>query len=314
MCFARTDDDSEVTSGNHRWRGTIGGGHWKVTHAWPAVAREAVEEALVLVGELESGEGIRARDTAEAEALVEAASSDEYLSDVKIARGDLVLAIATNKATYLPYLARLVFRRRLRGAWDVSSEEAESAELRGMMDDAFAAITKALTPVVTPLVIAGATGGYRRANLGRRKDVDQALLADFDARFRAIGLRPLGDVVFAFADQITVRAYGADGAHVYGSLMWPDAMDPQVDLVTRFSDGSSLTTTTSPWVVESDTAPTLKTSHPGMAVEDLWERHRAGTGRRLATGCSAVPAEASIEAFAQAVNDWLERERAALRG
>jgi len=313
LCFARTGSP-EVTSGNHRWRGAIGAGHWSLTHAWPAVPREAVEQALALVDELGRGEGIRTRDEAEADALVQAAAQDEYLSQAEVVRRGPLLTIARHKGAYLPYLARLVFRRRLCGAWDLSSDEAESEELRQIMSDAFAAITQALTPAVTALTIAQATGEYRRAQLGRRKDVDQGRLADFDARFLAIGLRPLGDLVFAFASEIAVRAYGGEGAGVYGSLMWPTTGEPQVDLYTRFSDGSSLTTTTSPWVEAADTGPILRSSFPGEAVEGLWRRHREATARRLATGASALPAEPTVEAFAQAVDEFLQRERAALRG
>jgi hypothetical protein len=285
-----------------------------VAHAWPAVRREAVEQALALVEELERGEGITAVDAAEADALLEAAPNDEYLADVEIARRGLLLTPAKHRRTYLPHLARHVFRRRLRDAWDLSSDEAESEELQRLMQDAFGALAQALTPVVTSLVVATASADFERAHLGRRKGVDRERLADFDARFRSLGLARIGDLVFAFAPEICVRAYAAEGANVYGSLLWPQQGEPQVDLYTRFSDGSSLTTTTTPWVESSEAGTILRASFPGETVEGLWRRHEAALARRLATGCSALAAEPTPEAFAQAVEDFLERERAALRG
>jgi hypothetical protein len=303
----------EVTSGNHRWRGTVRGGRWSVTQAWPAVQRVTVEEALALVDELRCGKGLRARDAAEAEALRQGAARDEYLSGVEVARRGLVLTVARSMAVYLPYIARVVFRRRLGSAWDLSSDEARANELQELMNDAVGALTKALAPVVEPFIVAKATGKFQRGDLRRWKGVDSRRLADFDERFRAVGLQPLGDLVFEFAPDITVRAYGAQDATAYGSLMWPRGGDPQVDVFTRFSDGSSVTTTTTPGVQDVEAAKIFRGSFPGEDVDALWRRHQAAIGRRRATGDRALPAEPTVEAFAQAVGDFFERQRMAMR-
>ncbi|HSF05049.1 MAG TPA: hypothetical protein VLG10_04595 [Methylomirabilota bacterium] len=303
----------EVTSGNHRWRGMVRGGRWSVTQAWPAVQRVTVDEALALVDELKCGKGIRARDVAEAEAVRQGATGDEYLSGVEVARRGLVLTVAKSMAVYLPYIARVVFRRRLGGAWNLASDEARATELRDLMDDAFGALTKALTPVVESFVVARATGTFKRGDLRRLKGVDPQRLSDFDERFRSVGLQPLGDLVFEFAPEITVRAYGAQGATTYGSLMWPPGGEPQVDVFTRFSDGSSVTTTTTPGVQDIEAAKIFRGSFPGEPANALWRRHRAAVERRLSTGCRALPAEPTLPAFAQAVDDFFERQRVAMR-
>ncbi len=303
----------EVTSGNHRWRGAVRGGRWSITHAWPAVKRAVVEEALGLVDELKRGKGIRARDAAEADALLQVATGDEYLSSVGIGRRGLVLTVA-RQPFYLPYIARVAFRRRLGGAWDLSSDEARAQELQGLMDNAFGALTKVLTPLVEPLVIAKATGKFKPGDLRRWKGVDRRHLSDFDERFRAVGLAPLGDIVFEFATEIAVRAYGARGATAYGALLWPTEDRPQVDIFTRFSDGSSVTTTTTPGVGDVEKANMLRGSFPGESVDALWQHHQAAIGRRHATGCRALPAEPTVEAFAQAVEDFFARQRAGMRG
>jgi hypothetical protein len=277
------------------------------------VTRGAVEEALALVDALEQGKGIRARDAAEAEALLAGASRDEYLSGVKLARKGRVLTVTQNKTAYLPYVARYVFRQRLRDAWDLSSDERASEELRRMESDAIAALTQMLTPAATAFVVAQATGKFKPGDLNRWKGVERKRLEDFDERFRSLGLRPLGDLVFDFASEIAVRAYGAEGANVYGSLMWPRGGEPEVDLYTRFSDASSVTTTTTPYGQDLEGARIFFGSFPGDTVEVLWRRHRAAMDRRLATGCSALPAEPTVQAFAQAVEEFFERQRAAMR-
>ena len=312
LCFANTGSP-EATSGNHRWRGTVNTGRWSITHVFPAVTRAAVEEALALVDELDRGKGIRARDAAEADSLMQGAPRDDFLSGVKVVRRGLVLTTAKKAGAHLPYIARYVFRRRLRGAWDLSSDEAQSAELQQIFDDAVAALTKAATPAVAAFVAAQATGTFRQADLSRWQGVDRKRLNDFDARFRSIGLQPLGDIVFEFAPEVAVRAYGAEGATVYGSLMWPKEGEPQVDLFTRFSDGSSVTTTTTPGMQDVEAAKIFRSSFPGQPVDVLWQRHRVAVGRRLSTGCSALPAEATVKAFTQAVGDFFERQRAAMR-
>ncbi len=311
-CFANTGSP-EVTSGNHRWRGTVRNGRWSVTHAWPAVTRAAVEEALALVDELDRGKGIRARNAAEADALMQGVSRDEFLPGVGLLRRGLVLTAAKKAGGHLPYVARYVFRRRMSGAWDLSSDEAGWEEIRQIVDTTSAAVTKALTPVIASFAVAQATGKFSRRDLRRWKGVDRKRLKEFDDGFRSAGLQPLGDIVFEFAPEVAVRAYGAVGAAAYGMLMWPRMGEPQVDLFTRFSDGSSVTTTSTPGVQDVEAAKIFRGSFPGEPVDALWPRHQAAIGRRLSTGYRALPAEATVRAFAQAVEGFFERQRAAMR-
>jgi putative heme iron utilization protein len=58
----------------------------------------------------------------------------------------------------------------------------------------------------------------------------------------------------------------------------------------------------------------FRASSPGEPVEVLWPEHQAAVERRLSTGCRALPAEATVEGFAQAVDDFFQRQRGAMRG
>ncbi len=312
VCFANTGSP-EVTSGNHRWRGTIDKRRWSITHALPRVHAVAVQEALSLVDEMQDRKGIRARDAAEADELMKAAAREELLSGVEVVRRGLVLTVAKHGDVYHPYVARHVFRRRLSSVWDLSSDNAQAQELEGICQKAIESLTEVLTPAVSAFFVARATGKFTRRNLSRSKGVDRQRLKDFDERFRSIGLQPLGDIAFEFAAEISVRAYGAAGATAYGALMWPQGGEPQVDIFTRFSDGSSVTTTTMPGVHDVEAAKIYRRSFPGRPVDALWQQHQAAIGQRLSTGCSASPAEATVESFAQAVDDFFDRERAAMR-
>jgi len=313
VCFARTDAP-EVTSGNHRWRGTVRKDRWSITHAWPAtVTHAAVEEALALVDEMDRGKGIHAHDATEADTLVDGVRQDEFLSGVGLVRRGLVLMAEKDAKAYGPYVARYVFRHRLRQAWDLSSDEAEWEELEQLMKGATAALTEALTPVVSAVVAMQATGAFTRGNLRRWKGVNLERLADYDAGFRTVGLEPLGDILFEFASNVAVRAYGGDGMIAYASLMWPRDGEPQVDLFTRFSDGSSVTTTSTPGAKDIEAAKVYRGSFPGEPVDVLWRAHQEAIDRRQKTGCTALTTEATVEAFAKAVEEFFERQRAAMR-
>jgi hypothetical protein len=311
---SETDDPGSAgpTAGNQRFRGVVEDGRWIVTHASPRASVGAIREALALFSEEALGAPFLARDPAEAAAIVaRALRSGHFPGDEDRPRSEGRRVVV--KDDHRPYLAMIILRERLRdGPWDLRGGEAA--------DEASA------VPRGSDLVFQGRRTGFRSADIralsrveladpmaalfpGRQGDEPPSLpeaVAAVDRGMARAGLAPLGDMVCeAFSDAV-IRGYGKKQGSLYGVLMASTIGAFVYELLTAFSDGTTLTTS----VNAGRDAPERRSFHvhlPGASVELLLKRHAQGVFHLLAEDRRPKPHLPDLAGLAAEMDEFLAR-------
>jgi hypothetical protein len=312
-------------------------GAWRITHAHPAaVARDLLAAREIFDWVARRG-AFRARDAAEASAVIELAHGGRYFGTEK--KDQPVVTgrdIKLGSAAWRPYLAMAVFRHRFtEGPWDTTSSQQSAEEYSANWDSLIADIgakfSQALAaPREQEIVHQGERSAFRRArmedlktrtglidlfknlypgrDIGPSLDLTQAMKL-VDESMARCGLEPLGDMVCEAFGEIVIRGYAhADGsAHglVYAGTMGQFAYE----FNTTFKDGSSLTTSINPGESRAD----LKSTHvhaPDATVEELFEKHRAGVAKRAKRKAKPAAHDADLAALAVRIDEFLARTAA----
>jgi hypothetical protein len=109
----------------------------------------------------------------------------------------------------------------------------------------------------------------------------------------------------AFGD-VVIRGYGKKGGSLYGVLMAGTAGAFVYELVTAFTDGTTLTTS----IHAGSDSPERRSFHvqvPGASVESLLKRHARGVFGLLAEGRQPKAHPPELAALAAEMDGFLAR-------
>lgn len=94
--------------------------------------------------------------------------------------------------------------------------------------------------------------------------------------------------------------YGCVAAGTFGQFAY--------ELVTAFSNGATLTTSTTPGLEDRKARRLYKRSYPDLTVEHLQAKHAAGIAEIASNKARPVAIEPTLEGFCRAVDAYIERE------
>lgn len=123
-------------------------------------------------------------------------------------------------------------------------------------------------------------------------------------RMGALGYELRGALLCERFERVVVRAYARPAGDTYGLLLLPPSSYRVIEFLTRFTDGTSLTTTTHPGPGDDPARGIFRQRCPGTAVADLEARHREGVARR---GVPTAAAEPTLAGAARALDEFLTR-------
>jgi len=297
--------EGELTSGNHRYRGPIEAGRWRITEAYPQVDRERLAAALALTAEVRGEAPIVAQDEDELAAVLARASRHTMFDDDVLKHDGLTFV---HEDWQREYAVEMLFRRRFRDEWDVESAERREQEFRDEFQEMMEEMEESMkAPRTEEVVFEGSASRYLRGNVAALPEWVQTQAADSGKAMAALGMASLGDLVCEKMDNVVVRGYGAEDSVMYGAAYLSAQGVMQEEFYTAFDDGTSLTTS----------AVTFEESDPGQGVYfqapeegDLpaaLALHEKGIAERREKGVAPLPATARLEAMAQAIDAFLVR-------
>jgi hypothetical protein len=306
----------EAPAQNQRYRGTVGGGVWRIAESHPPLSREVLAEALELATQPGRGR-VRCRDEAEAEALIAAAATDPNLAGGKPRRRGSEVRV---KYDFVGNLPKLLFRLRYGDWWDVAAAVREAAEAyreqreqaRQMRRAGAEAARRRAAPREAVALYVGEQSRYWRSDFELLAELEQETRQKYDAALAGLGFRLVGDLVAQKQRDIVLRVHlSADGL-CYGVLMAKRTMYLGYEYVTRFADGSMLTTTTNAAVDSHPDAGIFYKVCPGMAADELYRKHLWGVGRfRSARGTGPVPLDGTLLGVAKELDAAFARRAGA---
>lgn len=295
-----------------RYIGVVNDGKWRIESSTPALTREALMEALELAKSDEKTE-FEARDEAEAEAILKASETDEYLHNMGVKREGL-----TVKCEYdAGFLARVVFRERCRDFWDfgpyfahVRQEHIERVkQQREMRRAAVEAARRRAAPHDSTVLLRGKHSIYWKSDFTAMTELDQSQREAFDAATAELGFHLIGDLVVKKQRDIVLRVVVDAPKIVYAILMGKRTMYLSHEFVTLFVDGSSLTTTTNSMVDSHPEVGIYYRAFPGMEIKDLHAKHVQGIQRfRKRKGIEPIAIEPTLLGAAQRIDEAFERQ------
>lgn len=185
------------------------------------------------------------------------------------------------------------------------ADPREAAPAEPTYDDAEQARSAALS------LSLGARSTGEVAHIGRKgayyeadPDLRYPSAGSTTERMGALGFELRGALLCERFDRVVVRAYARPAGDTYGLLLLPPWKYRVIEFLTRFVDGTSLTTTTHPGPGDDLARGLYRQRCPGLAVADLEARHRDAVARR---GVATVPAEPTLAGAARALDEFLTR-------
>ncbi|MFO0907851.1 MAG: hypothetical protein U0794_05730 [Isosphaeraceae bacterium] len=330
-------DELPLTSGNQRYRAERTTEGWFLTAAGPPVRAADLSAAVDLLRRVESFDVPFELGSAQLAALAarRAASSAWFGED-----DEKPLAVGSTLVCRSPdtRLATTLFAFRARfagGPWDVESgwkrEEASEAEWDEMIVKVGEKVGEALAaPPAGDVIIRTERAVFRKADWAALKmGIGDALgyliarvegadepppltpvekLEPVDEALVELGFLPLGDIHCDRFGELYLRGYvGPDGA-TYASVTAGTFGQFAYELVSRFADGATLTTSTVPDLADRREIQVFKQSVPENGPAFLLEEHRKGIARRMKRHGPVEHVEPTLEGFCRAIDDYIARE------
>jgi hypothetical protein len=127
-------------------------------------------------------------------------------------------------------------------------------------------------------------------------------------RMAALGYELLGALLCERFHRVVVRCYSRPGGDAHGLLLLPPWKYRAIEFLTRFADGTSLTTTTHPGPGDDPARKLYRLRCPDLAVAELEARHRVALAAHAAArGTTPLVVEHSLSGAARALDDFLAR-------
>ena len=203
------------------------------------------------------------------------------------------------------FLALLFFRRRFADTWDVAPGQAEDDEqYRGAYE-----LEQAMTaPHSDEVILGGEQATYFRADIRELERLYEKALRTADRDMAALGFEPLGDLLCGRVKGVIIRGYGAPDSCIYGVHM--QSIDGQAysEFFSHFEDDTFLTTTNNYSAEIIPKQGIYARVYDDFDAAPLHEKHLDGIERfREHRGAEPRPFEPTLEALAQAIDDFLQR-------
>ncbi len=297
-------DQSEAKgqAGNHRYRGPIEGGTWHISEAWPAVSKEPLSEALALIAQIAEDNGFLAQSDEEADAIMEAASTHPTFWEAMPDRDGRRITVEGWRQRFL---ALLFFRQRFADTWDMEPGQAKDDE---QYRDAYELEQEMTAPHSDEVILDGEQATYFRADIRELKKLDKKALRTADRDMAALGFEPLGDLLCDRVKGVIIRGYGAPESCIYGVHM--QSIDGQAfsEFFSHFAGNTSFTTSNNYSAEIIPKQGIYARVYDDFDAAQLHEKHLDGVERfREHKGAEPRPFEPSLEALAQAIDDFLQR-------
>lgn len=226
------------------------------------------------------------------------------------------------EADVVGHLAKVFFRYRFAGYWDVAAYDREAAQeyeeqreqQRQMRRAAVEAARRRAAPHDEEVLLRSRRGRYWRSDFTALSELEQETREKFDAAMAGSGFRHAGDLVAQKQRDIVLRTYVSGDGQSYAILMGKRTMYLGYEFFSRFADGSTLTTTTN---AMADSHPELGVyykTHPGLESQALYEKHRQGIERfRARRGTEPVLLDPTLLGVARELDQaFARREGGAL--
>ncbi|MBI2433349.1 MAG: hypothetical protein HYV26_10800, partial [Candidatus Hydrogenedentes bacterium] len=312
MYFSDEDADEE---GRQVWSGAIKKGNWEIKAVWPALSREEASELLAFSISIDGAKSIEARDKAEAEAVLDSVLDDVLFTESKVRREGLRLIPEGTGAT-LEQLARHVFQMRYEELLPmvpvVDEEEDFSFDLGGFglsspryqaeMTEAFGSKGNEQT------ILRGRSGTFIAKTLDPLGPGAAPVFENADTGAAQYGWQVMGNLMVEEMPNMLMRAYTRAKADRVLVMYFTQFGPAGQEFFSHFDDGSSLTTTSVLGFEQDDPAKKIYRRRLRRALLDQLDRvHTEGIDERKATGANVLPAPATLEQLAEAVDEFLQR-------
>jgi hypothetical protein len=312
LAAAENPDEEGVGErfGFHRYVGRVRGGLWHVEATYPPVDRETLMSMLALAADTESGQGIAFRDRGELERVQEDCEErDMLLSDNPPQQRGSRLTFKKKDSHFMPFLGARFWVVRFGDTWPTMDRDDEEE-----VDDWEAAMDKiaevgAAWTQDEPIVYEGEFASYSRTDLATAEVMDAGELVEIDAAMRALGFQCLGDLHSTQTFRGVFRGYGQGLPHVYGAIICNGFGSQNVDFVTRFGDGWSLTTSIDPLSqgMEKNRKTQSYRKTVDVDVAELLQVHEEEVARLAAEHGEPQTVPGTLEAFAAALDRAMKK-------
>lgn len=295
-----------------RFRGVVRDGSWWIDHSVPALSSEAVASVLVAASREWESE-IKCRDVAEAMALEKAARRDANLWNNRLTRDGKSVSVEFDTG----HLAKLFLRTRHPDSWDfgLAAAQAEQefveslAQRRKFQRGVAEAARQRAAPHDDEVLWKGKHSWFWRADFQRLEPLDQEPRRAFDATLEGLGFTLVGDLVARKQRDIAVRIFVSADRATYGVIMGKRTMYLGQEFVSRLSDGSGLTTTTSSMASSDPEAGIYFRNFAGLELEPLYRKHLEGLDRfRSRKGLAPAPLDDTLAGVAREIDLAFERQ------
>jgi hypothetical protein len=335
------DDDSGYTplrAGGQRYSGTLTDrGTFLLTHASVPARPEHFRAAMEICRAIgERGFSFEMPSEQDARAVRELARCTDWFADEKdLPRVKGKKVVAASRAEALT-TAMMVFRRWFAaGPWDTGAvqerEEQSHQDWEEMIDKVGKTVGEALAaPAGDDVILKTDRAVFRRADWSKLnvgvldaigflwgraagEDVDAPetplqKLEPVDRAFTEIGFVPLGDVHCDRFGELYLRGYAGPDGDTYGCVVAGTFGQFLFEFVTRFDDGGSLTTSTTPNLEDKRKRRIFKRSFPKLNPDGLYQKHRLGIAEITSKAAKPLPAEATVGGFCRAIDEYIRRE------
>lgn len=306
--------------GVHRYRGSVTKGVWKIAATYPALDRALLREAVDFsVAIDENGQELPLRDAAEGQKALELSHDDRALFH----RNPIVVKKSTIGLTekndgLLHFVATYVFRTRWADVWPCTvpppEDVAAEREARAKLDEASEKLAVQLTKMAAPRgarepIFEGKVGRFEKIDLKKERPAEREIVDGADRQLEALGYVLLGDLVCSRFEDVLVRGY--ECGDTWGLLMC-GVLQSSFDFVTRFKDGSVLTTTMTDGASKDEPRKGIHRSRfPKLGLDEIGKLHEKHEKRKeaLEKKCGGrVRTESTLAALAQAIDYGVSKQ------
>ncbi len=276
--------DPPTPATHMKFVGPVRDGNWQIESCFPAMDRQTLTEALELARDAEKSDYIL-RDGEEAEAIMAAAESDEFLHNMDVRR---IGSRVSCEYDSLGALFRLIFRHRFGHVFDfrpvLAQVEKAYQERQVYQRQARRKAVRKRKQMEAPcdktrVVYRGSESVYWAADMGAWDRLEPKPLEDFRAGMDNLGFGHVGDFVCRkIRDHVSSYFISPDGLS-YGLIFANSFGYAGQEFVSHFEDDAHLTTSTS-WMAHSHPEIDAYAQHcPDKSLPELYQQHLWGLGR-----------------------------------
>lgn len=161
-----------------------------------------------------------------------------------------------------------------------------------------------------PILLDGASGRILKADIRAERPRELDRIDAIDRQLAPLGFRPVGDLVCARFPDVLGRGYARDAGDAWGGLFF-GLIETSFDFVTQWESAFLMTTINGRGEGDVAKRGIYITRLPRLGFDrlgELFERHTARAASLEAALGKPLRAEASLGAFAEAVDRSIARQ------